>query len=148
MVVVLPAAGQFASVESALSGAFFSQVTSSFENDEVNLALPKFTIHGATISLKDSLSHLGMPDAFSQTADFSAMIENDPVWLSDVLHQAFVSVTESGTVAAAATGVTVRDAAVAASPKSMNVNRPFFFFIRDIPTGTVLFVGRAVDPTL
>ncbi len=147
MVVILPAAGQFASVESGLSGTFFSQVTSSFENDEVNIALPKFTIHGATISLRDSLSRLGMPDAFTESADFSAMIENDPIWLSDVLHQAFVSVTESGTVAAAATGAIARDASVAASPKNMNVNRPFFFFIRDIPTGTVLFVGRATDPT-
>lgn len=145
MVVVLPDSGQFATVEQGLSGAFFQSVTSSLASTSVQMTLPKFQIHGATISLKQTLEALGMIDAFSNTADFSKMA-NQPLYVGDVLHQAFVDVDESGTEAAAATAVVMKLGAIAQQPIAVDVNRPFVFFIRDIPTNTILFVGRVVDP--
>lgn len=114
----------------------------------MTLALPKFTFQGASISLKSALQTLGMVDAFDPSkADLSAMVSNDPLFINDVVHKAYVRVDESGTEAAAATGVS-NDTKASIEGTSVIVNRPFFFFIRDVPTGAVLFVGRVMDPTL
>jgi serine protease inhibitor len=114
----------------------------------VALALPKFQIAGATISLKAELEALGMKAAFGAGADFSAMT-SDPVVIDDVVHQAYIGVDEHGTEAAAATGVIFGDAGVvfeASAPVPMAVDRPFFIAIRDVPTNTILFAGKVVDP--
>jgi serpin B len=151
MVVVLPDEGSFSAVEQQLSPTFYANVLSSLnEQDLVELTLPKFTIHGATVSLVPELKALGMTDAFAPgVADFKAIVPGD-VFIHDVLHQAFVSVDESGTEAAAATAVVGGGLAIATPPPptvTVDVNRPFFFFIRDVASGTVLFVGREGDPT-
>jgi serpin B len=146
MVVVLPDAGKFASVESALDGAQIDSIFSSLKTTPVNVTLPKFTIQGATISLKNELSKLGMTDAFDPAqADFSAL-SAEPIYIYDVLHQAYVSVDENGTKAAAATGVIGVGTAEPENPVTFDANRPFLFAIRDIPTNSVLFVGRVLDP--
>jgi serpin B len=146
MVVVLPDAGNFASVESALDGAQIDSIFSSLKTTAVELTMPKFTIQGATISLKNELSKLGMTDAFDPAhADFSAL-SADPIYIYDVLHQAYVSVDENGTKAAAATGVIGVGTAAPQNPVTFDANRPFLFAIRDIPTNSVLFVGRVLDP--
>jgi len=88
-----------------------------------------------------------MTDAFDVAkADFSKM-SPQPLFVSDVVHQAFVSVDEAGTEAAAATAVIMKAGAAPSEPVTLDVNRPFLFFVRDIPTNTVLFVGRVVNPT-
>jgi serpin B len=69
------------------------------------------------------------------------------VYIGDVLQQAYVSVDESGTEAAAATAVIGVGDAAPANPVTFQVNRPFFFVIRDIQTNTALFIGRVLDPT-
>jgi serpin B len=108
--------------------------------------MPKFAIKGATISLAKQLGKLGMTDAFDQAkANFSAMTQQ-PVFIKDVLHQAYVSVDENGTQAAAATAVIGETLSAVQNSATMTVDRPFFFVIRDIPTGTVLFVGRVLSP--
>ncbi len=147
MVVVVPDSGQFASIEGNLSADFVQTVTSSLAGTSVSLSLPKFQIHGATISLAAQLQALGMLDAFDVTkADFSKMAA-EPLYVGDVVHQAFVSVDEAGTEAAAATAVVMKGGASPEQPVTLDVNRPFLFFIRDVPTNTVMFVGRVVDPT-
>ena len=72
------------------------------------------------------------------------MIPAGGIYIGDVVHQAFVDVDESGTEAAAATGVigVGRMGSV-----TVNLDRAFFFFIRDVATNTVLFAGRESDPT-
>jgi serpin B len=64
-----------------------------------------------------------------------------------VVHKAFVAVDEAGTEAAAATAVVIGERAAPAEPVEMTVDRPFVFVIRDRQTGTILFVGRVVDPS-
>jgi serpin B len=64
-----------------------------------------------------------------------------------VIHKSFVDVDEAGTEAAAATAVVMEATAMPAEPVDLSVDRPFIFLIRDIETGTVLFVGRVMDPS-
>ncbi len=147
MLVVMPTGDQFPSIEAGLSGDFLASIISGLTSQTVALELPKFTLSGASVSLKPALTSLGIVDAFDPgTANLSAMATNQQLYIHDVVHQAYVSVDESGTVAAAATGVSNSDFSVATGLQ-ITINRPFFFFIRDIPTGTVLFVGRVMDPT-
>ena len=148
MLVIAPNGSQFASVDAALGGDFIGQVVASLQPNDVTVSLPKFTLKGASVSLKSALQTMGMVDAFdADVADFSAMVTSERLSIDDVVHQAFVRVDESGTEAAAATGVSGGVNAVA-EPRAVVVNRPFFFVLRDVPTGAVLFVGRVMDPTL
>jgi len=148
MVLVVPDAGNFPQIEKSLSGDFVQSVFAGLSGANVNVTIPKFTIKGATVHLKDTLEALGMKDAFDpNAADFSKMSVQQKLYVGDVLHQAFVSVDEKGTEAAAATAVVMKAGAAPGDPVSIDANRPFFFFVRDIPTNTVLFVGRVVDPT-
>ena len=112
---------------------------------EVAVTLPKFE-YTLPLSLGDTLSAMGMPHAFGD-ADFSGMTGTRDLAISSVIHKAFVSVDEQGTEAAAATGVVMAGTAAPADPKSFVADKPFVFVIRDDDTGSLLFVGRVVDPT-
>jgi len=86
---------------------------------------------------------LGMERAFTGDADFSGMAEGGDLFVSEIVHQAFVEVDERGTEAAAATAV-VMDESAPAERVELTVDRPFLFYIRDRPTETPLFLGRVV----
>jgi serpin B len=144
MVILLPASGQFETFEAALDAEQVEGIIGSLENREVNLTMPKFEFD-SSFSLKEALSALGMPIAFSDGADFSRMTGNRDLFIADVVHKAFVSVDEAGTEAAAASGVVME---LTAMPETVEVtiDRPFIFLIRDIETGAILFVGRTLNP--
>jgi serpin B len=85
-----------------------------------------------------------LTDAFVPSrADFSGIDGARDLYISLILHKAFVSVDENGTEAAAATVVVVDAMAMPGSPVE-----PFLFLIRDNPAGTILFVGRVMNPTV
>jgi serpin B len=88
---------------------------------------------------------MGMPDAFSGGADFSGMAKGQ-LFISEVVHKAFVKVNEEGTEAAAATAVIMGRGAPPPVP-TFRADHPFLFLIRENTTGSILFVGRVVDPT-
>jgi serpin B len=146
MVILLPAKGQFQAFESALDAARVEAILQELAPGQVALTVPRFKFDSA-FSLKDALSQMGMPVAFTADADFSGMTGNRELFISAVLHKAFVSVDEAGTEAAAATAVVVGLLSAPPTPVEVTVDRPFLFLIRDLKTGTVLFVGRVVDPT-
>ncbi len=108
--------------------------------------MPKFEFE-SEFRLKETLAAMGMPVAFSGGADFSGMTGNRDFFIGDVVHKAFVSVDEAGTEAAAATAVIMPTAMPPGELVEVTVDRPFIFLIRDIETGTILFVGRIVDPS-
>ena len=115
---------------------------------KVNVSMPKFKVI-AQFSLAKPLAAMGMTDAFSRRADFSGMDGQRDLFISAVVHKAFVEVNESGTVAAAATGVVMRDMAVMMAPRPTPIFRadhPFIFLIRDSHSGSILFLGRMADP--
>ncbi|MFA5054783.1 MAG: serpin family protein [Dehalococcoidia bacterium] len=146
MVVLLPDGGEFESFEDGLDSAFVDQIIASLEFSEVDLVMPRFE-YEYECGLSDTLAGMGMPTAFSEGADFSGMTGNFDLFIGDVLHKAYVSVDEEGTEAAAATAVIMQLTAMPAEPVQMTVDRPFIFLIRDIETGTILFVGRVMDPS-
>ena len=142
MVVIEP--DDLAAFEAGLTGARLQEIAASVRSYELDLTLPKFKFE-APLGLKQILKTLGMTDAFNEAADFSRIDGSRGLMITDVLHKGFVSIDERGTEAAAATAVIIGDTSVPPSA-TLVVDRPFVFFIRDRPTGAILFVGRVVDP--
>jgi serpin B len=145
MVILLPRAEQFKSFESGLNSPQMQSIIQSLKQSEVRLTMPRFKVE-SEISLKKSLSELGMPVAFTEQADFSGMNGKKDLFVSDVVHKAFVSVDEAGTEAAAATGVIVGTTSMPIQVYEVILDHPFIFLIRDIPTNTTLFIGRVMNP--
>lgn len=110
----------------------------------VVVGMPRFRLT-STYELKPVLAELGMTDAFSSAADFSGMTGKKELFIGAVAHKAFLDVNEDGTEAAAATAVVMLRSA--RPQATFIVDRPFVLLIRDNRTGTVLFMGRVVNPT-
>jgi len=149
MVILLPRAGQFETFESSLDAGRVSGILRDLHQEDVRLTMPKFTFD-SSFRLAQTLSDMGMPDAVVyQVADFSGMDDSRELFIGEVIHKAFVSVDEAGTEAAAASAVVLPAAArESARPMEVTVDRPFVFLLRDIETGTILFIGRVVDPSV
>jgi serpin B len=145
MVILLPEAGQFQAFEEGLQAQQVDAIMNDLQDTRVALTMPQFEFD-SEFSLKDTLAEMGMPIAFSSSADFSGMTGNPELAISDVLHKAFVAVDEAGTEAAAATAVIMKLTAVPEPPVEVTIDRPFIFLIRDIDTGAILFVGRVMNP--
>ncbi len=147
MVVVLPKEGGFEAFDGSLDAARLAEIEAGLSHQQVALSMPRFEFD-SQFSLSEALASLGMEVAFTDAADFSGMTGGPDLLISEVLHKAFVSVDEEGTEAAAATAVVMNlTSAPAGDPVQMTIDRPFVFFIRDVETGTVLFLGRVLDPT-
>jgi serpin B len=117
------------------------------EIHEVHVVLPKFKFTGQ-FALADALKLMGMPLAFDggkDQADFSGM-SDDKLFISTVLHKAYVDVDENGTEAAAATAVVMAHGADE-PVRDFVADHPFIFLIRDGASGSLLFMGRVSDPT-
>ena len=149
MLVLLPTqCAGLADLEKKLTPEQLAKWTEQMKpTKELSVTLPKFKFT-SEFSLKDRLSALGMKDAFNpDKADFSGMNGGkEEVYLSAVIHKAFVEVNEEGTEAAAATGVVVKARAVRVTPTFI-ADHPFVFLIRDNKSGAILFLGRVADPT-
>jgi len=148
MVILLPAEGKFTEFDSNFDFRQAGRIIDRLDDERVKLTMPKFEFE-SDFSLKQALSALGMPDAFSGSADFSGMTSNNDLFIGDVIHKAFVSVDETGTEAAAATAVMMAGSAPGPKPKepvTVTIDRPFIFLIRDIDTGAILFIGRVLNP--
>jgi serpin B len=150
LLLVVPAAGQFSQVESSLDADALAALVTGLTTQPVYLSLPRFRVE-TQASLKKLLGTLGMPSAFEgATADFTGMSVAEPLHISDVVHKAFINVAEKGTEAAAATAVIISgDASVGPPPPPellILANRPFLYFLRDQPTGAIVFMGRVMDP--
>jgi serpin B len=147
LVILLPRRGApLADLEASISKSF-SDWLGTLSQQKVIVTVPKFEMT-TEMSMKDTLSRMGMTVAFSPDADFSG-IEASKLSLQAVIHKAFVEVNEKGTEAAAATAV---EMTFTASP-SQNIqpplpeftaDRPFMYLIRDRHTGAILFLGRYV----
>jgi len=146
MAVILPEAGKFAEVRDSLDGRALRRLLTSLSRTSLTLELPKWTTRTA-VHLDEALKALGMPTAFGADADFGAMTATERLAIAAVPQQAYVAVDEKGTEAAAVTAVVMGVTAVAASPLTVTVDRPYVFVIHDRPTGTPLFLGHVADPT-
>jgi len=147
MVILLPDSGNFTSFESKLSASFANQIISDLGSCRVALTMPKFKYEYAC-SLADTLVAMGMPTAFSDAADFSGMTGNPNLKITNVLHKAYISVDETSTEASAGSAVVMGPTAAEPPPQPviMTIDHPFIFLIRDLYTGTILFIGRVMNP--
>lgn len=146
MTLLVPDEGRFEEIESKLNGAMFNEVLTNLSQADVTLRMPKFEYESA-FSLTDTLAGMGMPLAFDKDfADFSGMTDQQALFIGNIIHKAFVKVDEEGTEAAAATAV-IMDLATAMEPENiLIIDRPFIYFIRDVDSGQILFIGRVMNP--
>lgn len=144
LVLLVPPAGGLAALEASLTPTQLQQFVSSARSEVLDLSMPKFELRTAS-RLKDPLIAEGLGVAFSDGADFSAMSSASGLQISDMLHQAVINVAEEGTEAAGATAVVIGTDSVPQT-RTVAVDRPFVFVLRDRPTGLILFLGRVTDP--
>jgi serpin B len=146
MFVLLPRdVNGMARLEEALVVKNLEKWESTLQEAEVQVYLPRFELT-FPFRLDDMLKSMGMKDAFSTKADFSGMDGTQELHLGAVLHKAFVAVNEQGTEAAAATAVAMVTKMLAISPIIFRADHPFVFFIQENGTGSILFIGRVVNP--
>ena len=152
MYIFLPPQGGMPQSESFMSGANINSWLSSLSGTgfggQVELSLPKFKF-STNYDLTTPVSQL-MPLAFTPfSADLSGIDGHLDLYISEVVHQAYVDVDETGTTAAAATGVGVGTTSIAYTPPPIvfTVDHPFIFMIVENTSNTVLFMGRVNDPT-
>ena len=146
MTILLPDQDQYLDFEANLDSEKFAKIMEIMAYKDVDLKMPKFDFT-SSIGAKNPLIQMGMGEAFdADRADFSAMTDTEELFISDVLHKATITVDEQGTEAAAATAVIMRAASIQVDPIPLVLDRPFMFFIQHQPTGTILFMGRVVEP--
>jgi serpin B len=116
--------------------------------NRVSVSLPRFKME-SSFTLSETLKSMGMKTAFAAgPADFSGIDGTRDFFIGEVVHKAFIDLDEQGTEAAAATAVMMRAGSAMMrqpDPKEFKADHPFFFFIRDVPSGAMLFAGRVTD---
>jgi serpin B len=147
MLVLLPEQGKLGDLERILSTEKIKKWVADLIMIELRVLIPRFKMT-REFNLTRTLYAMGMTDAFDEArADFSGMDgTKGSLFISDVVHKAYVDVNEEGTEAAAATGVRFKVTAVA-PVQEFHANRPFIFLIKENDTGSILFMGRVTDPT-
>lgn len=147
MIICLPArVDGLKDLEKSLSRSVLEQWLEEQKIQNVRVFLPRFRLT-SRFELANVLAGLGMRLAFSPKADFSGMTGKKDLYISRVIHQAYVDVNEEGTEAAAATAVVMRLTALSpAAEKTFRADHPFLFLIRHNPSGTILFLGRLARP--
>ena len=146
MAIIMPDAGEFEEFEAGLDAAQMEEILAGMDYETLALRLPKFSFE-SSFSMAKTLAAMGMPDAVSiADADFSGMDGTHDLYIQSVFHKAFVAVDEAGTEAAAATAVVMSLKGAMPSGIDLAIDHPFIFLIRDSVTGSVLFVGRVLNP--
>ena len=149
LLLMLPVGESVAALAQRLNGTRLAAIARKLAPRAVKLTLPRFHLRTSTM-LNSTLAGLGMRAAFTDAANFSAITKAVPLKIGQVDHAADFMVDEEGTVAAAATVVTVEATAERLPPSNpviFKANRPFLFCLRDERTGAVLFAGRLSDPS-
>jgi serpin B len=147
MLLIVPDEGHMLDIESRLAEGLIADVATSLAPVSVGLTMPKFEFRTQT-GLNPALRELGMSTAFDPaTADFSGMTAAEQLFISEVIHEAYIAVDEEGTEAAAATAVVMRATSAPLETVQLTIDRPFVFALRDLETGALLFLGRVMDPS-
>jgi serpin B len=148
MIILLPKEiDGLVGLEEMLTGQNLSDWLAQLSKRKVIVSIPKFKMT-CQFRLAQVLKSMGMMDAFSlPPADFSGMNGKRDLFVSAVIHKAYVEVNEEGTEAAAATAVVVGITAVRPEAPVFRADHPFLFLIRDNYSGSILFIGRAMNPS-
>ncbi|CAO2587250.1 Plasma serine protease inhibitor [Lemmus lemmus] len=142
---VLPNEGKMQQVEKGLNEGALKNWLKTAIKRRLSLYLPKFSIEG-TYHLEKILPKLGIKDVFTSHADLSGMTDHANINLSEVVHKAVLDVAETGTEAAAATGIMMMGSALILNPLEVHFDRPFLMIISDTDTQTSLFMAKVTNP--
>lgn len=145
MLVFLPKNNNLQGLEQPLTLEKLNEWKNMLKEKKIDVYMPKFKFETKYFMAKD-LAEMGMPTAFSGAADFSGMTGRRNLYISKVIHQAFVEVNEEGTEAAGATAVIMNEKGAIMSTV-LRADHPFIFLIQEKNTGNILFLGRVVDPS-
>ncbi len=147
MVILLPRkTNGVGSLEKSLSLKTLNDWLVKLQQHSVHVYLPKFKVT-KEFMLSKVLRSMGIKDAFSlPQADFSGMNGKRDLFISAIVHKAYIDVNEEGTEAAAATGIGISTTSVPPPPIIFRADHPFVFLIRDVRSGSILFLGRVVNP--
>ncbi len=147
LLVILPNSdNNLKTIEKQFSISTFNQWVSSLKEQTVDVYLPKFQ-EQTTYQMQRYLEKLGITEAFNQKANFSKLDSKKVLRLSGILHQAQFKIHEQGSRATSG-GTSTVQAMTNTANFSFKVNRPFFVFIRDQASKTILFMGRIADPSV
>lgn len=142
MVIILP----YEMKNYKISNKLYNNLSSKLTEQKVNLDLPKFTYETPTFELKPYLVELGLISAFKDIADFRRIRKERDLKIGKALHKAKIIVNEEGTEAAAATVIgVIRISSSTITPNpilDIRIDKPFYYFIKDDKTNTILFMGR------
>ncbi len=146
MIIILPKKKRgLLEIEKTIDADSIDAIVKRMQKTRIEIMIPKFKAT-QEYELTGALSAMGMRDAFSHNADFSAMTGNKDLRISAILHKAFIEVNEQGTEAAAATAIVMRATSIAVKPMQFIADHPFLFMIRQNSSGSILFMGRINNP--
>jgi len=145
MVLIMPDEGNYQAFEDRFTSDVLDSVIDNLKETRITFYIPKFAFY-SSFNLGSALQNMGMIDAFTPgAANFTGMdgVDDGSPWISLVVHKAYIMIDETGTKAFAGTAMVF----TLGLHDSFDARRPFIFVIRDIPTGTILFMGRVLDPS-
>ncbi len=143
MAVFLPHEGHFAEFEAEFDQDVMTSALDAMTSKIINLHMPRWTTQSNS-HVTDLLKSFGITDLFSpDTADLSLIDAKHDLYLGSIVHSATIEVNESGVKASSATEA---ESVGALEVPEFNMNHPFIYVIRDVPTDTILFMGRVVNP--
>jgi serpin B len=149
MLIILPKGISLKELENSFTVDNLAQWKNIMKEEKVQVSLPKFKFETQYFMAED-LKEMGMPTAFKYPkADFAGMSKADKLYINQVIHQAFVEVTEYATEAAGSTGIRIC-LGLAPSPEELKIftaDHPFMFIIQQNQSGNILFMGRVSDPS-
>jgi serpin B len=149
MLIFLPKNDNIESLENSITSEKISEWKEDLREERVDIFIPRFKFE-TKYFMKNTLSEMGMPTAFEDSADFSGMTGKKDLKIDEVIHQTFIEVNEEGTEAAAATavimvGITSVGPSVPKIPV-FKADHPFIFIIQQKDSGNILFMGRVNNP--
>lgn len=144
MLVVVPDEGRFTELERSFDFRRLAGIDAALREGMVELFLPRWSA-SFDVDLVETLSALGLTLPFDAGADFTGISPGN-LWIGSGVHAADIEVDEWGTVAAAATAIGFKTSLPPPPDAVIRADRPFLYLIRDTESGTVLFLGRVVDP--
>jgi len=149
MIIILPKSdSDIDAIEKSINYDKYVQILGSLKNETVELSIPKFKTT-CELSLENTLQKLGMPISFSNLADFSGMTGHKDLKIDLVIHKAYIDNTEEGTEAAAATAVIMKTMSMQPMQnKIFKADHPFLFVIKEAETGSILFMGKVINPNI
>ena len=145
MLILLPFDNDIEVLENSFTIEKLTEWKKSLRKRRVKIYIPKFKFK-TKYFLFETLSNLGMPTAFTNSADFSGMTGTKDLEIDKVIHQAFIEVNEEGTEAAAATGIGMMPTSMPPPTPIFKADHPFIFIIQQNETGNILFMGRVSNP--